>query len=183
MHKTLVAVVVVLALVSVTGAFANGQAEDATRTKLDDGFTRVSFGDVQVDWMVEGRDLRVRIAAPTTGWVAIGFEPSSAMKDANMIIGHVDGGNADVEDHFGTRRTAHASDESLGGSRDVTEVSGTEEDGQTTLRFTIPLDSGDEYDQPLSPGSTHTAIFAYGPDGADDYTTYHAARGSLEIDL
>lgn len=170
-------------LLAAAGASANGQGEDTTQVQLDDGFTRMSAGALQLDWMVDGEDLRLRVSAPTTGWVAIGFEPSSAMKDANMIIGHVSGGSASVRDDFGSRRTAHVSDESLGGSDDLSDVSGTEEDGQTTLRFTIPLDSGDEYDQALSPGSTHKVIFAYGPDGADDYSTYHAARGSLEIRL
>ncbi len=179
----IVVVATVLLLLAATGAFANGQAEDATQMQLDDGFTRMSEGDLHLDWMVDGEDLKLRVSAPTTGWVAIGFEPSSAMKDANMIIGHVSGGSASARDDFGTSRTAHASDESLGGSSNVRDISGSEEDGHTTLRFTIPLDSGDEYDQPLSPGSTHKVIYAYGPDGADDYSTYHAARGSLEITL
>ena len=134
-------------------------------------------------WRVAGDDLEVELTGPTTGWIAVGFNPSRAMKDANILIGYVDGDEAVMTDQFGTTMIAHRRDDELGGTVDATVVSGSETGGETTIRFTIPLDSGDEYDQPLAAGETVRAILAYGPDEADDTQTYHEDRAGLDIQL
>jgi hypothetical protein len=79
--------------------------------------------------------------------------------------------------------TDHREDERLGGSVHVSDVTGTEENGTTTIRFRTPLETGDEYDQPLEAGETLPVILAYGPDGADDVRTYHEDRAGVEITL
>lgn len=132
---------------------------------------------------VVGEHLELELTGPTTGWIAVGFKPSRGMKDANILIGYVDGSEVVVSDDFGTTMTAHRPDDRLGGESHVEVISGSEDDNSTTLRFRIPLDSGDEYDQPLTVGETHRLIFAYGENGADDTNSYHAARGSGEITL
>mgnify|MGYP006290291141 FL=1 len=134
-------------------------------------------------WRVAGDDLEVELTGPTTGWIAVGFNPSRAMKDANILIGYVDGDDVVMTDQFGTTMIAHRRDDDLGGTGDATVVSGSETGGETTIRFTIPLDSGDEYDQPLAAGETVRAILAYGPDEADDTQTYHEERAGLDIQL
>ena len=53
----------------------------------------------------------------------------------------------------------------------------------TSISFTIPLDSGDALDKPLVPGVSYKVIVAYGPDGADEFGTYHGSRGSFEAEL
>lgn len=146
-------------------------------------FTSVEAVDMRLSWRVIDASLEVEVTAPTTGWVAVGFKPSRAMQDANILIGYVDGSNVVMTDQFGTTMTGHRPDEELGGTSDVDVVSGEERDGSTTIRFTIPLDSGDEFDQPLAAGETLPVILAHGPDDADDTRTYHAARGGIEITL
>jgi len=79
--------------------------------------------------------------------------------------------------------TAHRPDSELGGGDDVEVLSGEETDGATTIRFRIPLDSGDEYDQPLAAGEEMRVILAYGEDGADDTKAYHADRSGVDITL
>lgn len=132
---------------------------------------------------LEGGNLGVELTGPTTGWVAVGFDPDQMMQGANLIIGYVESGTPSLRDDWGVATTSHASDVSLGGSDDVTVDGGSESGGETTIEFTIPLDSGDDYDKPLSPGSTYPVILARGPDGADDFTTYHAFVTSAEIEI
>jgi hypothetical protein len=48
------------------------------------------------------------------------------------------------------------------------------------IEFQIPLDSGDAYDKPLTPG-THTLIAAVGL--SDDFASKHARRGGTRIDI
>jgi len=139
--------------------------------------------DMSFSWRIVGDELEVELTGPTTGWIAVGFKPSRAMKDANILIGYVDGADVMMTDQFGTTMVAHRPDSELGGASNTEVISGEEVDGSTTIRFRMPLDSGDEYDQPLSAGEEMRVIFAYGPNGADDTSTYHAARGGIDMSL
>jgi hypothetical protein len=38
-------------------------------------------------------------------------------------------------------------------------------------------------DKALAPGNAYTALASHGPAGADDFNTYHADRGSFELEL
>jgi len=168
MRKLLMAVAV-LALVGTVAA------QDWQELTVD-GFT--------LRWAtLEGGNLGIELTGPTTGWVAVGFDPEQMMQGANLIIGYVESGTPSLRDDWGVALTSHASDVSLGGSDDVTVDGGSESGGETTIEFTIPLDSGDDYDNPMEPGSTYPVILARGPDGADDFTTYHAFVTVAEIEI
>lgn len=106
------------------------------------------------------------------------------MQDANILIGYVADGKAYVRDDYGVGKVMHGPDTENGGTEDVTDISGNETDGVTKLAFSIPLDSGDSKDKPLSAGSTYKVIVAHGPNGKDGFGEYHTSnRGSVEITL
>lgn len=146
-------------------------------------FKSASHEGYELRWRVLGENLEVSVSYATTGWVAVGFDPTRMMRDANIIIGYVADGEAVITDQYGNSTITHRPDTDLGGSDDLTSASGTEEDGVTTLSFVMPLDSGDEYDRALEPGETYTVILAHGADGVDDMETYHEGRASMEITL
>ena len=143
----------------------------------DGDFKEVEQDGFTLRWRVSGDNVEVEVEAETSGWIAVGFDPSRRMKDANMIIGYVAGGEASVSDQFGTSATGHKKDVDIGGSNDLLESDVTESNGRTRLRFVIPLDSGDDADQPLTPGSEHTVLLAAG--GSDDFTTYHGGTRTV----
>ncbi len=173
---------VLLFLIGAATAAASGSAE-VTPQEGEDGFTRVAAQEVEIEWKVDGEEIEFVISAPTTGWVAIGFDPERAMKGADMIFGFVDQGEATISDQYGNGLFSHKADTSLGGSNDVQLLDAGEENGRTRIRFSRPLDSGDQYDRPLSPGGRHTVMFAYGPDEADNFTSKHTFRSSAELEL
>jgi len=148
-----------------------------------DGYKTAAKGDMRIEWKIDGANLRVRLSARTKGWVGVGFDPSTAMKDANFIIGYVKDGQAFIRDDFGAGMFSHKADTDLGGKDNVTEKSGTEKDGVTSLAFTIPLDSGDATDRPLAAGKSAKVLLACGNDDADDFTTKHHDGGSVVITL
>jgi len=142
-----------------------------------------SAAGVDLEWRVDGEDLALRVSAGTTGWVAAGFDPETGMDFANLIIGYVDGSGAHVDDHWGTEPDQHVSDLSLGGLYNILQSDGSEEGGTTEIEVLIPLDSGDVFDKPLSPGSTYTVLLARGPDDADNYSTKHVAAGTVTVEI
>ncbi|MDD2463774.1 MAG: DOMON domain-containing protein [Desulfobulbus sp.] len=124
----------------------------------------LSIDKMSFDWSVVGDTLAVKVTAPTTGWVGIGFNPSDMMKDANIILGYVKDGKVEISDDFGVGVTAHAPDDRKGGTSNVTVVGGSEVGNTTTLEFTIPLKSGDDKDGVIDPNADTKVMFAYGPD-------------------
>ncbi len=142
----------------------------------------VEESGITLTWEIEEDYLLVTVKAPTEGWVAVGFKPERAMQGANIIIGYVErDGTVVVEDHYGTRPIAHQSDVSMGGTRDVERIEGSETGGYTELSFAVPMQPEDDYDATLTPGETLTVILAYG--GRDNVRMKHQVRTSVEITL
>ncbi len=153
----------------------NGNDSDTLRTITESGIT--------LQWKPESTQLYVKVIAPTTGWVSVGFDPTQGMKDANIIIGYVLNDTAYVRDHFGSGPTSHASDISAGGTDDVFETAGNETQGNTEISFKIPLDSGDSKDRPLIIGEFYNVILAYGHNDADNFDSYHKAKVVVNIKI
>ena len=114
--------------------------------------------------------------------MAIGLDPDRRMQGANFIIGTVRSGRMDIRDDYGTGSLSHGSDIANGGTDDILDSAGRELNGQTTIEFIIPLDSGDRFDKPLEPGETYEVLIAY-HNTSDNFSTRHSQRGSGEIRL
>ncbi len=114
------------------------------------------------DWTLDGETLIIKLSAPTTGWVAIGFNPSKQMKDANLILGYVKKGKVKIFDEFGTKTNQHAKDSKQGGQNNVTLINGNEDGKTTTLEFSIPLNSEDGMDGTIDPTGNNTVLLAWG---------------------
>ena len=142
----------------------------------------VTAKDMTFSWKVDGATLHAKMSAKTKGWVGVGFNPSKKMQDANFILGYVKDGKAEIVDHFGTKATAHDADSSEGGSEDVTLVAGTEENGMTTIEFTMPMNSGDKLDGSLTADGDTILLLAYGPD-RDSLKPRHKFRTTMTVNL
>jgi len=145
------------------------------------GYQSVTASGITLEFKIEGDNLHCKLSASTTGWVAVGFNPSQQMKDANFIIGYVDNGSGYIRDDFGVSNTVHEADINLGGSEDITLLSSSEAEGITRLEFNLPLDSGDSYDRTMEAGQSYPLILAKG--SSDDFTGYHTAVGMASLDL
>jgi hypothetical protein len=58
----------------------------------------------------------------------------------------------------------------------------TKENSLTVYEFSIPMDSGDEFDKVLSPGNTYNIILAVN-NSSIDFDRAHSARSSGQIML
>ena len=137
-------------------------------------------GGMKLSLTIRGDTVEAVVEAPVTGWVAVGFNPSSRMKDADFKIGYVKDGVAFARDDFGNSQISHGEDVRLGGTADLISFSGTEADGKTVMTFVFPVDTGDSKDSPLKPG-THKVLLA--ASRADNFTSIHTMRGSTTITI
>jgi hypothetical protein len=166
-------------------ALAGCGTESTGPSQNPEGWNEYTEGGFTFEWMVNDTTstLHVRMTAPTTGWVAAGFDPQTVMLEANLIIGYVSGSDTELRDDWGTGQHSHAADTALGGTDNVTLVDGSESSGQTVIEFTIPMDSGDAYDKALVEGTTYNVILAYGANGADDFTSAHAFAVTVSLEI
>lgn len=141
---------------------------------------KLDVDKMDVFWRIDGDKIHVKLAAKTSGWVAIGFDPEKAMQGANIIIGAVKKGKVRIEDHYGDRKRNHKADEKLGGKSHVLNPRGTEKDGVTTISFTLPLDSGDKWDKPIDPAKISRIMLAFGA-GRDSFRAGHVWRGIYDV--
>jgi hypothetical protein len=138
--------------------------------------------DITFAWSIAGDSLNVRLQAKTDAWVGIGFNPTSRMKDANIIIGFVKDGEVTVVDHFGTAERGHEMDTRVGGKSNVDNISGKEAGGTTEISFSVPLNSDDPKDRPIWTNKPNTILLAHGA-GRDSFRTKHVRRMVLEVNL
>jgi len=142
-----------------------------------------SFGDGHyvLHWEVDGDEARFGIVAQTAGWVAVGFEPTRRMLDADMWFGWDSGltgaGALDAWSvgDFGP----HPPDITLGGTSDILEYNVRESGGTTTFEFVRRLDTGDGRDNPLPAEGAVTIVWATSV--SDVYSVKHDVKGTGSI--
>jgi hypothetical protein len=100
------------------------------------------------------------LKSPGSGWIAIGFSPVDFHMGANFLFFSVIDGETVVSDEYGVSQFVHESDLVLGGSLDIVEFSGVEDQG-TVVEFIFKLNSGDDYDTVLEIGKSYSIIVAY----------------------
>jgi hypothetical protein len=121
----------------------------------------------------------VGIKAKTPGWVAVSIGSPHGKSD--IWIGYVSGGQATLLDtHDATYSGSHPLDVSSGGTNDLTNITGSEANGVTTIEFKRKLDTGDKYDVPLVTGS-NTIVWAIG--ATDDTNMEHSVVGLGTIEV
>jgi len=134
------------------------------------------------DWSIEGGNLAIKLSAPTTGWVGVGFHPTDMMKDAHIILGFVKDGKVEISDEFGNQPTQHVPITKRGGKDNVTVIGGSETGTTTTLEFSIPLKSGNADDGVIEPNADTVILLAYGPDRKSTKLKHQFAK-SVTVNL
>jgi hypothetical protein len=139
-------------------------------------------GRYTVHWKNDAEDLYMALEGRTNGFVAIGFEPTQAMMDADMVMGWVSGGQATVLDLYSTGVYGpHPADESLGGRDDIFESGGTESGDWTVIEFRRKMDTGDQFDKSFQPGRTIDMIWSMS--SSDTLSVRHDVRGTATLAL
>ena len=143
-------------------------------------FTRVlDEGNYEMSYRTDGESIYVGLKVKTTGWVGVGISAGDGMRDADFVFAYVSDGKAIVDDSFGTGNYSHLPDTELGGTDDILESGGKEEEGVTVIEFKRPMITEDKYDIPLV-GSVQTIMWAY---GLHDNEEIHIAAGFIEINI
>ena len=146
----------------------------------------VEDGCMRVACAIERDELVCEVSAPTSGWVAVGFNrPNAGLNGARLVMGRVQGGGAVLEVHVCRppehhRRAATGAPDRLRAlpvSRRAPSAAG----GGTTLRWAIPLAAAAPDDVALVPGAAVELILAFSSDG--DFQHHSAFRRHHQVRL
>lgn len=138
-----------------------------------------NYGAYTVHWRSDEAYVYIGMTAKTNGWVSLALQPTSRMKDSDMLLGFVKDGKAEVMDLYCTDNFgSHPEDTELGGSNDIISFGGKEEDGFTIIEIKRLLNTGDKYDISVQKG-VNKILWAYG--SSDNPASKHTSRGYGEI--
>jgi len=161
-----------------------GESEYA-RSMVLQGPARQGYagGLMEISWKNDQEFLYMALNGSTSGWLAIGFEPTEWMKDADIILGFVEGEKATVLDEYSTGNYGpHIEDTMLGGTNDILQNGGRRDGANTVIEFKRKLDTGDRFDKSMHPGETVSLIWAMA-DSSEQGVKHNIAYGEGIIPL
>ncbi|MHA1542450.1 MAG: DOMON domain-containing protein [Candidatus Hodarchaeales archaeon] len=135
-------------------------------------------------WTINDSSIYIGMVGQTTGWIAIGFDPTTAMLDADIIFGWVDDeGAVTLYDAYSLNAfgSNHPKDVDIEGTDNILTSNGTEESGVTTIEFSRNLSTGDDNDKNIPKSGTIDIIWAIG--NSDDFTSQHIQRGEATLTM
>lgn len=139
----------------------------------------VTLGEMTWTCAHEGDHLVMTLRAPTTGWVGIGFNQSNDIVGSDLLLLHVEGGEAKAQDMYVKGIGNPKPDTSLGGSTDVEIIAYEETAEYTSISFRRPYPTSDPYDYVLAPDQEFWLILAYST--ADDFSHHSRMREHQKV--
>jgi hypothetical protein len=163
---------VVLVCVAITPLIFSGFSGTEPKKVVESGMT--------ISWRYEGNRVFFEMQAPTTGWVAIGFNKGESITGTWWLMGRVVNGRAEVVEHYTVSPGNYPTVTSLGEQPQVAAVQGSETNS-TQLSFSLPLVAGHRYAQSLAAGTPLVMHIAYSRE--DDFKHHSMMRTTVLIKL
>ncbi|MFA6366096.1 MAG: DOMON domain-containing protein [Candidatus Hydrogenedentales bacterium] len=158
--------------VDVNGTIAQG--EYARETSFDNGNFRLL-------WKIQGDAIFMAIDAKAAGWVAIGFEPTNIMANADMIFGIVDkSGRLQSIDARSTGMFGpHPPDLNQGGQDSILAAAAGRSQDRVVFEFSRKLNTSDKLDNVIPAKGSIKIIWAYS--SGLQFTANHSKAGKATL--
>jgi len=148
-----------------------------------DGSFKSDNGKFEFYWRNDDEKLYAGMSGSTEGWVSVGFNPTSAMKDADIILGYMENSELNIHDMYSIGVYGpHPDDTDMGGEYSILSSGGMEKDGKTTVEFSRYLDTGDSYDSELSKGGNVKFLWSVA-ERDDPEFKHNVAKGGSSFTL
>ncbi len=142
----------------------------------------VTIDGMTVRWSLQaGSMIECTVTAPTTGWIALGFNTRDDIVGTNLIMASVEQGKVRIEDQYVVRAGEHVPVATLGGTSAISNVSGTEQHGITTVSFRIQQHPEDRFHHHLTEAASVFLICAYSME--DDFAHHSRFRKHIRVTL
>ncbi len=140
----------------------------------------VKIDGMTVRWSLQpGGTIECTMTAPTTGWLALGFNTHDDIVGTNLIMASIEQGKVRIEDQYVVRSGEHLPVNMLGGTSAVSNVQGTEQHGISTVSFTITQHAQDRFHHNLTEAASVFLICAYSME--DDFAHHSRMRQHVKV--
>jgi len=140
-------------------------------------------GNFRLLWKIESDKAFMAIDAKSPGWVAVGFQPTFAMANADMIFGIVDAsGKVQAIDAWSTGIFGpHPPDINQGGHDNILASAGKRTADRVVFEFSRLLNTGDKLDKIIPAAGNFKIIWSYGSDF--QFNNKHINKGSATLSM
>jgi DOMON domain len=134
-----------------------------------------------VNWVIKDKYIEFQLSAPTTGWLAIGFNETDALPGTYLVMARVQQDVVQVVEHKTLAPGDYQPITVLGGQAAIMVLSGKEQGNATTVQFRISQQVADGFHKQLLPGSKWRLLVAYSRE--DDFKHHSMMRTNIAITL
>ena len=142
---------------------------------------QIKKNNMQVSWHYQSNRIFFKMAAPTGGWVTIGFNTSAGTTGAYLLMGHVVKGKVEVVEHYTKSPGNYKPITKFGATAHVKDVQGEQNGEHTIIEFSLPVIANSKYQRDLTEGLEYIMLIAYSQE--DDFQHHSIMRTSTGIKL
>ncbi|MEO1052848.1 MAG: DOMON domain-containing protein [Bacteroidota bacterium] len=142
---------------------------------------KVEVNGMTFQYEIKNEQLEITLEAPTTGWLGVGFNTDNNIVGSDLLLFHIVEGKTEGLDMYVKGFGDPREDKLIGGTDDIRIISGVESAGHSKVRFSIPLQSKDQYDFKHVAGQDFWLILAYSVD--DDFGHHSRMRKHIRYRL
>ena len=140
----------------------------------------IAEGGMTFTWTHAGERLRGTLAAPTRGWLAVGFNDARTLEGTRFVIAAVAGAPPVAEVHVALV-PEHPPIEALGGRSGLADVAGVFAGGMSRATFSLPEVGGAPYAADLRAGARTHLMLAWSH--GSEFEHHSAWRGHFDVVL
>jgi hypothetical protein len=134
----------------------------------------VTMANMTLHHQLETDSLTLTLTAPTSGWIAVGFNHNESLIGSDLIMCRVQNGRGICSDQHIRGIQDHPEDITSGGHHNIRVLDAWENGIQTQIQLRIPLQSGDPLDFIHKPQTDFQLMLAWSVD--DDFSHHSRLR-------
>ncbi len=138
----------------------------------------IAKNGVMVNYTHHGNIISFDLSAPTTGWIAIGFNKRKGIAGSHLIMSRIVNGKPEVVEHYTISAGKYKPITDLGGKSAISNIKGEQDNGATNVSFDIVFSPIDQYHKDLSEGKEYYITLAYSQ--SDDFQHHSIMRTNIK---
>lgn len=140
---------------------------------------QIEKNGMKVSWRVSNDSIYFTMSAPTTGWIAIGFNESSSLTGTYLIMGRMRKGSPEVVEHYTLQPGSYRPISELGTTPTTTIISGSQTRLHTRIEFSIPARKVSKHHKNLLGEDYQNMLMAFSRH--DDFQHHSVMRTSAKV--
>ena len=141
----------------------------------------VHVAGMKFSYSIEERQLICKLEAPTNGWVGVGFNKQNSIEGSDLLLFNIVKGKPTYTDLFVKRAGNPKKDIDLGGENSIRLIDSQENENNTMVHFSVPINSDDPYDFAHKIGESFWLILAYSVE--DEFEHHSRVRKHIPFKL